>query len=137
MQPTQRARLQSVIQAEPSTLIARNVKHPRVPPVTLTHVDVTPDGSQATNSISILGSQGTLSEDPKAQEEMKECLKGLNSAAGYLRRQIASALTIRHIPTLIFREDRGLANANRVYDLLKGISSEDPSDASSSNEKKD
>ncbi len=125
MQETRRARLAAVIQQELSVVIPREVKDPRVPTITITNVEVTPDGGQATVYVNILGSHGTLSNEKAARKEMQECLVGLNSAAGFLRRHIAGVLTIRHIPTLIFREDKGLANANRVYDLLKQISKDD------------
>jgi len=53
---------------------------------------------------------------------MRDCLEGLQSAAGFLRRHLATVLTVRHIPNLIFKEDRGFENANRVNELLKKIS---------------
>jgi ribosome-binding factor A len=52
---------------------------------------------------------------------MKDCIDGLTSAAGFLRRHLASVLNTRNVPTLVFREDKGLENANRVYELLKEI----------------
>jgi ribosome-binding factor A len=137
MQETRRRRLESVIQDELATVIAREVKDPRVPTITLTSVQVTPDGGQATVSIAILGGahgrlvnsvegeQGTSAQDTakdkEAQHKMKECIQGLNSASGYLRRHLASVLTVRHIPSLIFREDRGFENTIRVHELLKQI----------------
>jgi ribosome-binding factor A len=53
---------------------------------------------------------------------MTECLQGLRSASGYLRRQLAKILNIRQVPHLNFKEDRGLENVNRVHSLLKRIS---------------
>jgi len=53
---------------------------------------------------------------------MQDCLEGLTSASGYLRRHLARILNIRFIPTLVFREDRGFENAIRVNELLKKIS---------------
>jgi ribosome-binding factor A len=137
MQETRRRRLEAVIQDELATVIAREVNDPRVPSITLTSVQVTPDGGQATVSIAILGgtqaslvghaegepdSAARFSASEKGQQlRMKDCLEGLNSAAGFLRRHIASVLTVRHIPTLIFREDRGFENTIRVHELLKQI----------------
>lgn len=120
MQATRRARLESVIQQELSIVVPREVKDPRVPSVTFTGVEVTPDGSQATVMVAILGGSGELSED-MARQRMRDCLAGLRSASGFLRRHIAKALTIKHIPTLIFKEDRGLENVTRVHELLKKI----------------
>lgn len=115
MQPTRRARLEAVIQEELALVVSRELKDPRIPSVTFTSVQVTQDGSQATVFVSILGG----SQDPKA---MKDCLAGLTSASGFLRRHLARTLTVRHIPSLIFKEDRGFENALRVHELLKKIS---------------
>jgi ribosome-binding factor A len=104
------------------------VKDPRVPSLTFTSVEVTPDGSQATVYVSMLGASQVNTDDPvaakAAAQKMKECIEGLQSASGFLRRHIAKVLTVRHIPTLIFKEDRGFENTIRVHDLLKKISSE-------------
>lgn len=127
MNETRRARLEAVVLEELSMVIPREVKDPRVPPLTITSVKVTPDGGQATVMISLLGRTilGTEEEsetEAKArQKEMKDCLEGLASASGYLRRHLARILTIRHIPSLIFKEDRGLENVLRVNELLKEI----------------
>src|SRR4051812_19113552 len=101
MQETRRLRLQSVIQEELSVFVAREVKDPRVPMVTITKVEVTQDGGQATVWVSILG----LSQEDQLRGAMKDCIAGLISAAGYMRRHLARVLNVRHIPNLIFKED--------------------------------
>lgn len=130
MNETRRARLEAVILEELSIVIPREVKDPRVPALTITAVKVTQDGSQATVMISILGNllrgsgeEGAQNEaeTKMRQKEMKDCLEGLASASGYLRRHLARVLTIRHVPTLVFKEDRGLENVLRVNELLKQI----------------
>ena len=120
-------RLQSVIQEELSQIVPRELKDPRIPLVTFTAVEVTPDGSQATVFVAILGGargghDGTVTlSDAAAKARMKNCIAGLTSAAGFLRRHLAKILTVRHIPNLIFREDDGFENAIRVQELLKQI----------------
>lgn len=128
MQETRRQRLQAVILEELSMVVPREVKDPRVPSLTFTSVEVTPDGGQATVFVSMLGASQVNTDDPvavkAAAQKMKDCLDGLQSASGFLRRHIAKVLTVRNIPTLIFKEDRGFENTIRVHDLLKKISSE-------------
>jgi ribosome-binding factor A len=128
MQETRRQRLQAVILEELAMVVPREVKDPRVPSLTFTSVEVTPDGSQATVYVSMLGASQVNTDDPvaakAAAQKMKECIEGLQSASGFLRRHIAKVLTVRHIPTLIFKEDRGFENTIRVHDLLKKINSE-------------
>ena len=129
MQEIRRQRLQAVIQEELATVVSREVKDPRVPPVTFTEVQVTPDGEQATVFVAILGgAQGGHDGAPPLSDEgaklrMKDCIEGLSSASGYLRRHLAKVLAVRFVPTLVFREDKGFENALRVHELLKKISS--------------
>jgi ribosome-binding factor A len=134
MQETRRARLQAVILEELS-LVIRTLKDPRVPMVTLTRVEVTPDGAQATVFLQLLGALSIDSSDEKAavaaRENIRQCLEGLKSASGFLRRHLAGVLTVRHIPSLIFKEDRGLENTHRVHELLRKIGSEGGSSSSS------
>jgi len=108
--------MQSVIRDELSQLIAREVKDPRVGNVTITGVDVTPDGGLATISITVLGK----ASDSKAA---RDTIEGLNRAKGFMRRHLATILTVRQAPELAFRIDRGLENALRVHELLGQISS--------------
>ncbi len=113
-------------------VVPREVKDPRVPTVTFTAVEMTPDGSQATVYVSILGGAHAAYEgegvpplsDKAAKLRMQDCIDGLTSASGFLRKHLSRVLTVRHIPKLIFKEDKGLENAARVYDLLKKISPE-------------
>jgi ribosome-binding factor A len=128
-------RLQAVIQEELAQVVSKEVKDPRVPAVTFTAVEVTQDGSQATVFVSILGgAQGGHDGAPPLSEKgaklrMKDCLEGLASASGFLRRHLAKVLSVRHIPSLVFREDLGFENAIRVQELLKKISdTEKPSE---------
>lgn len=121
MQSTRRARLEAVLQKELSLFISRELKDPRVPPITITAVEVTQDGSHATVFITIMGASLALESEKKAIQ-MKKCLEGLGSSAGFLRRHLGNILNVRHIPDLTFKEDRGLDNATRVYELLKQIS---------------
>lgn len=128
MQETRRMRLQAVIQQELSQVVPREVKDPRIPAVTFTSVEVSQDGSQAIVYVAILGgAHGGLLDgapplsDAAATKRMQDCINGLKSASGFLRRHLARILTVRHIPTLIFKEDRGFENVIRVQELLKKI----------------
>ena len=123
MQENRKARLASVIQQELSMAV-RSIKDPRVPTVTFTQVEVADDGSQATVYVMVLGGAGSLG-DHTDREAIKDALEGLKSAAGYLRRHLAKILTIRHIPNLHFKEDKGLANVSRVHELLREIDHKD------------
>ena len=136
MQKTRRLRLQSVILEELSMIVPREIKDPRIPMITFTSVEVTDDGSEATIHVSILGrnlnppAAGEETEEQMAAREeaddaeMQDCLDGLISASGYLRRHLGTILNVRHVPKLHFKEDRGIQNVNRVFHLLKQIEKE-------------
>lgn len=117
MQETRRARMTATIMEEMSVAI-RGLKDPRIHPVTLTRIEVTPDAGMATIYVTLLGYNPDL---PDHQRAMKETIHGLDSATGLLRHHLAKALTTRTTPEIKFREDRGLSNATRVEELLQEL----------------
>ncbi len=81
-------------------IIRTEVKDPRVPEMTsVLSVDVTPDLSNCNAYISVLGDE----------DAANEAIKGLNSASGYIRNQLARVLNLRHTPELRFLLDRSIA----------------------------
>ena len=50
---------------------------------------------------------------------MKEVVKGLKSAAGYLRRELGSALKLRHTPELQFVEDDSIGQGAHILSTLR------------------
>lgn len=133
MDETRRARIAAVIQEELSTKISREIKDPRIPSIILTRVEVVSDASQATIWFSPLGATNEP-DSPAKSKKIADCIQGLNSAAGYLRRHLAQVLTIRHIPQLVFKEDRGFENSFRVRELLETIAKDSKPSSSSSSE---
>jgi ribosome-binding factor A len=127
MQQTRIARLQAAILEELSVVLPREIKDPRVPPITLTRVELTPDAGMARVYFMLLGSLG-VEEDEKLRAEkerkVKDCIEGLASASGFLKRHLQRALQIRTTPDLLFREDRGMENTLRVNELLGRIAQE-------------
>jgi ribosome-binding factor A len=89
--------------------LLRTVKDPRVSDAFLSvvHCDVTKDLSYCTVYISALG-----------QVDAKELMKGLKSASGYLRRELAHTLALRHTPELIFKLDDSIAHGARISKLI-------------------
>ena len=53
--------------------------------------------------------------------ERAEALRGLDAAANFIRRELAGVLHIRRIPELRFLEDKTLAQANRIEEILNGL----------------
>lgn len=108
-------RVAEQIQRELAELIQLEVKDPRVGMVTLTGVDVTSDYSHAKVFFSLLGDQ----------EHLQQALIGLNSAAGYLRSQVAHRMKLRIMPALHFVHDTSIAEGARLDKLISDAVAED------------
>ena len=89
--------------------ILGEVKDPRVGFVTVTDTDVSPDLRHAKVFVSVLGDA----------ELRQEALKGLGSARGFVRSRLHDAVSLRHIPELVFLLDESLDRGMRVSELLE------------------
>ena len=88
------------VQKELSHIISQEIKDPRIHPMTsVTAVEVTPDLKFAKVYISVLGTE----------EEIAETKKGLDSAAAYIRGQLAKSMNLRNTPELHFVMDDSIA----------------------------
>ena len=95
----------------------RSLKDPRVSGtgmVSVTRVNTTPDLRYAQVFISVLD---------KAQE--KDVLKGLKSAAGFLRRELGAALRLRYTPELQFVADDSIEHGAHILELLRNVERKD------------
>ena len=102
-------RINEEIQKELSALF-RTLKDPRVQGgmVTITHVDTTSDLRWCRVYVSVLD---------KAQE--KDVVKGLKSAAGYLRRELGRAVQLRYTPELLFVADDSIEYCAHILEMLR------------------
>ena len=101
-------RINEEIQRELATLI-RTVKDPRVHGlVSITAVETAPDLRYSKIYVSVLD-----------KSDVKEVVKGLKSAAGYLRRELGSALKLRYTPELLFVEDDSIGKGAHILSMLR------------------
>ena len=101
-------RINEEIQRELATLI-RTVKDPRVHGlVSITAVETTPDLRFCKVHVSVLD-----------KSDVKEVVKGLKSAACYLRRELGRALNLRYTPELQFVEDDSIDQGAHILSLLR------------------
>ena len=102
-------RINEEIQKELSALF-RTLKDPRVQGgmVTVTHVDTTTDLRWCRVFVSVLD---------KAQEQ--DVIKGLKSAAGYLRRELGAAVKLRYTPELQFVADDSIEYGAHILEMLR------------------
>lgn len=95
------------------TAILRTVKDPRVNATMLSivRVDVTNDLSYATVFVSSMD----------GMDAAKTAVKGLSSAAGYMRRELGAALKLRHVPELRFVADDSIAYSAKLSATLHSL----------------
>ena len=97
-------------------IIRREVKDPRVGFMSVTHVEMSPDLRVAHVYVSVLGTN----------EERKENLAALRSAAGFIRHHLKPRMHTRQIPELDFRDDRSMEHAVSIAKTLQDIDHERP-----------
>ncbi len=105
------ARLNEQFRREITAILRRAVRDPRVLNVVVNSVEVTSDLWLARVYVRVGGEEG----------ERAEALQGLDAAANFIRRELAAVLHIRRIPELRFLEDKTLAQANRIEEILQGL----------------
>ena len=92
-------RINSEVQRELANIIRGEIKDPRIHPLTsVVTAEVAPDLKTCKAYISVLGDQ----------EAQKKTLEGLNSAVGYIRRQLAINLNLRNTPEIRFIMDQSI-----------------------------
>lgn len=106
-------RVNGEVLKELSMIISYEIKDPRINPMTsVTDVVVTPDLKYCKAYISVLGDA----------EAAAETLAGLNSASGYIRRELARRINLRNTPELSFVMDNsieyGINMSKKIDDVL-------------------
>lgn len=92
-------RVNTEVQRELSNIIRGGIKDPRVAPMTsVVSVEVAPDLKTCKAYISVLG-------DEEAQQNT---VKGLQSAEGYIRRELARTVNMRNTPQITFIVDQSI-----------------------------
>ena len=120
-------RINGEVKKELSVLITREIKDPRINPLTsVLDVEVAPDLKTAKVYVSVMGDD----------ESRKRTLQGLKSAAPFMRSQLARNLNLRNTPELTFIMDNSIEygiNMSKLIDELNSKSS-DSSDSTDSSE---
>ncbi|HET6420348.1 MAG TPA: ribosome-binding factor A [Geobacteraceae bacterium] len=94
-----------------SGLLIKGLKDPRIGFVTITGVKVTDDLHLATVYYSVIG----------ADDEKKSSEKALNSAKGFIRKEMGRSLRLRYVPDIIFRYDDSMDYAQRIESIIHEI----------------
>ena len=111
-------RINGEVQKVLAGIIRGEIKDPRIHPMTsVVAVEVAPDLKTCKVYVSVLG-------DEKAREDT---LKGLRSAEGYIRRQLAHELNLRNTPEITFIMDQSIAYGVSMSKLIDDVTKKDAS----------
>lgn len=92
-------RINAEVQRELSRIIAREIKDPRISPMTsVVSVTVAPDLKTCKAYISVLGDE----------QEQEDTMAGLMSAHGFIKRELARSVNLRNTPDIRFIMDQSI-----------------------------
>lgn len=102
----------SMLKHQINEILQKEISDPRIGFITITSVRVSADRKQVTVLISSLGNE----------TQQSESLKGLNSAAGYIRHILSKKLEMRFAPEIRFVKDEN--PGNKIDEILNEIKKE-------------
>lgn len=106
-----RGRMAEALREEIVALVEGELGDPRIGLVSVSEVQLGPDGKTARVLVSVAGDE----------DEVEQSLKGLNAAGGYIRHELVSRLGIRQAPELLFVLDNSEQCGGRIEELLHRI----------------
>jgi len=105
-------RLRELLHREIGTVIAQDVRDPRIPGiVTVMEVKLSKDIRNATVYVSVMGSG----------DEKEGVIEALNGATPFIKRAVASRVTVKNFPHLLFKIDTSIEHGLRINELFKDI----------------
>ena len=99
------------------TAVLRELKDPRVANamISIVRVEVSNDLSYCKVYVSAM----------EGLDRAKEAVKGLKSASGFIRHEIGSRLTLRHVPTMIFEATDSIEYSANISHILSELDIKD------------
>lgn len=108
---TRQEKVREMLKIEISDIIHKDMKDPRIGFVTITDVKISPDLRFARVYVSVLGDE----------EQKNKSLKGLKSAAGFVRAEIGKRVRMRVTPEIQFIFDESIEHGVHIFELLQQI----------------
>jgi len=96
-------------------ILMQKVKDPRVNGITLTGAHISDDLKNAAIYFSLIGNE----------DDVRRAQDGLDSAKGFIKREIGLCIKLRYVPDIVFRYDPTLETGNRLERLFQKIKTED------------
>jgi len=95
-------------------MLMKTVKDPRIGFVTITKVSVKEDFRLAKIYFSVAGTP----------EERERTINGLNSAKGYIRKELGRRISLRYTPEIIFQFDPSIEYAIHIGEVFQQLKQE-------------
>ena len=109
-------RINGEVQKVLSEIIRKEIKDPRINPMTsVVTVEVAPDLKTCKAYISVLGDEAS----------QQSTMKGLKSAEGYIRRELAHNLNMRNTPELTFVLDQSIEYGVQMSKKIEEVTGND------------
>lgn len=108
-------RVGDLIKREISQMLIRGIKDPRIGLVTITRVSLTDDLRLAKVYFSVIG----------GEDDRQRNLEGLNSARGFIKREVGRRIHLRHVPEIVFNYDPSLDYADHIDRLMRELEQEE------------
>ena len=104
-------KIAELLRSEISAILLRKARDKRIGFVSITNVEVTADLAEAFVYVSIFGTP--------LEKELG--MKGLRSAAKYIRVELGKVLTFYTTPRIIFKEDDSLEKGSKIIAKLNAL----------------
>ena len=103
-----RAQVESVLRRSVQEILSRGLSDPRIRGVvTVTNVEVSPDGRQGTVWCSVM-----------PEEHASLSVRGLGHASGRIHNELKKKLEMRRVPRLIYKVDKSLKREAEVLSAI-------------------
>ena len=103
-------RISSEMIKQISYILATEIKDNDIKFVTVTDCKVSSDLSFAKVYVTVLN-----------QDKIKDTIKALNNASGFIRKMLADRIDIRHIPELTFVYDESIEYGKNIENIIEKI----------------
>ena len=117
-------RINGEVQKALSEIIRSELKDPRIHPMTSVVLQVTPDLKYCKAYISVLADE----------EKAADTIRGLKSAEGYIRTQLAKKVNLRNTPELSFVLDQSIEYGVRMSKLIDDVTKDLPGEETETEE---
>src|SRR4030065_874512 len=101
------------MRGEISEILLRELKDPRIGFVTITKVAVSDDLRTAKVYYSVFG----------GEQEKEDSYKGLESATGYIKRELGRRIRLKYMPEITFMFDDSLECGEHIEELWRDVQS--------------